>query len=123
MTKKSEYSGQVIGCDLAPEIQLNLNVRGLSPSATVAINELSNRLIKEGREIFKLGLGQSPFPVPDIIVEALKNNAHKKDYLPVKGLLELREAVAEHHHRVFGIECTADDVLVGPGSKELMFIL
>ena len=58
MTKKIEYSGQVIGCDLAPEIQLNLNVRGLSPSATVAINELSNRLIKEGREIFKLGLGQ-----------------------------------------------------------------
>ncbi len=53
--KKIEYSGQVIGCDLAPEIQLNLNVRGLSPSATVAINELSDRLIKEGREIFKLG--------------------------------------------------------------------
>ena len=79
MTKRIEYSGQVIGCDLAPEIQLNLNVRGLSPSATVAINELSNRLIKEGREIFKLGLGQSPFPVPDIIVEALKSNAHKKD--------------------------------------------
>ena len=52
------------------------------PSATVAINEPSNRLIKEGREIFKLGLGQSPFPVPDIIVEALKSNAHKKDYLP-----------------------------------------
>jgi len=123
MTKKSEHAGREIGCDLAPEMQLNLNVRGLSPSATVAINERSDRLIKEGREIFKLGLGQSPFPVPDIIVETLKNNAFQKDYLPVRGLLELREAVAEHHCRVFGIDCTADDVLVGPGSKELMFIL
>jgi len=123
MTKKSEYPGQVLGCDLAPEIQLNLNVRGLSPSATVAINERSDQLRKEGREIFKLGLGQSPFPVPDIIVEELKKNAFQKDYLAVKGLFELRKAVAEHHHRTFGIECTPEDVLVGPGSKELMFIL
>jgi aspartate aminotransferase len=123
MTRKSEYSGQTIGCDLAPEIQLNLNVRGLSPSATVAINERSDQLMKEGRKIFKLGLGQSPFPVPDIIVEALQANAFQKMYLPVKGLLELREAVTEHHRRTFNIKCTADDVLVGPGSKELMFIL
>jgi len=42
--------------------------------------------------------------VPDIIVEALKNNAFQKDYLPVRGLLELREAVAKHHCRVFGID-------------------
>ncbi|MBT7697712.1 MAG: aminotransferase class I/II-fold pyridoxal phosphate-dependent enzyme [Desulfobacterales bacterium] len=123
MTIKPEYIGQTIGCDQAPEIQLNLNVRGLSPSATVAINERSDQLIKEGREIFKLGLGQSPFPVPDIIVEELKKNAFRKEYLPVRGLLELRKTVAEHHRRTFGIECTAEDVLVGPGSKELMFIL
>jgi aspartate aminotransferase len=38
-------------------------------------------------------------------------------------LLELRETIAEHHSRTFGIDCTADEVLVGPGSKELMFLL
>lgn len=26
-------------------------------------------------------------------------------------------------HRIFGIDCTENDVLIGPGSKELMFIL
>jgi aspartate aminotransferase len=106
-----------------PEVQLNLNVRGLPPSATVTINEISDRLLGEGRKIFKMGLGQSPFPVPEPVVESLRANAHQKDYLPVRGLPALREAVARHHQREFGIECSPEEVLVGPGSKELMFIL
>ena len=31
--------------------------------------------------------------------------------------------MARHHCRTFGISATAEDVLVGPGSKELMFLL
>ena len=61
------------------QINLNLNVRGLNPSATLAINEKSNKLIHCGREIYKLGLGQSPFPVPEEVVESLRQNAHQKD--------------------------------------------
>jgi aspartate aminotransferase len=104
-------------------VHLNLNVRGLKSSATLAINELSNRLRAEGRTIHKLGLGQSPFPVPTPVIESLKANAFQKDYLPVKGLRDLREAVAAYHRRRHGTECTSDDVLIGPGSKELMFLL
>ncbi len=105
------------------DVHLNLNVRGMKPSATVALNEHSDRLLAEGRKIFKLGLGQSPFPVPRPVVEELKTNAHQKQYLPVKGLRELRDSVAEYHRKAEGIACAGDDVLVGPGSKELMFLL
>ena len=106
-----------------PDIHLNLNVRGLEQSPTVAINELSNKLIREGKQIFKLGLGQSPFPVPTPIVEELQANAHQKDYLPVKGLEGLRVAVADYYRRTQDIEYSPSDIIVGPGSKELMFIL
>lgn len=106
-----------------PDVHLNLNIRGLGPSATLAVNERSRKLRSEGRRVGLLGLGQSPFPVPEPVVEALRRNAHQKDYLPVQGLPELREAVAAHHRRQFGIETSAEDVLVGPGSKELMFLL
>jgi len=123
MSHKADNSKNAMGCDLAPNIQLNLNARGLSPSATIAINERSNQLMKQGLEVHKMGLGQSPFPVPEIIVDELKRNAFQKDYLPVKGLPELRHAVAEHHNRTFKIDCTGEDVLIGPGSKELMFLL
>ena len=106
-----------------PQVNLNLNVRGMPASATVAINEHSNELIAAGREVFKLGLGQSPFPVAEPVVEALRQHAHEKDYLPVKGLGRLRSAVAAYHERRDGLERAGEDVLIGPGSKELMFLL
>ena len=49
----------------------------LKPSATLAINEESNRLKKNGKKVYKFGFGQSPFPVPESIVAALKNSANK----------------------------------------------
>ncbi|MBX3474758.1 MAG: aminotransferase class I/II-fold pyridoxal phosphate-dependent enzyme [Planctomycetes bacterium] len=107
----------------APSVQINLNIRGLKPSPTVAINERSNEMLAQGREVFKLGLGQSPFPVPEPVVAELRANAHQKDYLPVKGLRALREAVADYHRRLHGVATTGDDVLIAPGSKELMFLL
>ncbi|MBW2462582.1 MAG: aminotransferase class I/II-fold pyridoxal phosphate-dependent enzyme, partial [Deltaproteobacteria bacterium] len=106
-----------------PVSSLNLNIRGMGHSATVAINERSNQLRREGRTVHKLGLGQSPFPVPERVVESLRQNAHVKDYLPVAGLQELRDAVAAYTERTAGVSREGDDVLVGPGSKELMFLL
>lgn len=104
-------------------INLNLNVRGLPQSATLAINEKSNQLKKQGKMIYRLGLGQSPFPVPQQVVDSLKNNAHQKDYLPVKGLPELRNAVADYYCRKTRVCFNGEDVMIGPGSKELMFLL
>ena len=104
-------------------VHLNLNVRGLGASATLAINERCDELRLQGRTVYKLGLGQSPFPVPAPVVEALQANAFQKNYLPVKGLAELRTAVAAYHCRRQEMECIADNVLIGPGSKELMFLL
>lgn len=105
------------------DISLNLNIRGTPLSATLLINEISNKLIREGRKVYKLGLGQSPFPVPQMVVDELKVNAHQKNYLPVKGLYELRTAVADYHSRRNNIRRNAENVMIGPGSKELMFLL
>ncbi len=104
------------------QVSLNLNVRGMGLSATLAINERSLQLRDQGRTVYRMGLGQSPFPVPNSIVEALRLNAPEKDYLNVKGLAALREAVAEFHRKHDQIEAHADGVIIGPGSKELMFL-
>lgn len=104
-------------------IQLNLNVRGLGDSATLAINQTSARLAAEGKQVYRLGLGQSPFPVPPAVVAALQKHAAEKDYLPVRGLYALRQAVADYHRRTQHLDFTAENILVGPGTKELMFLL
>ena len=105
------------------DLSLNLNVRGMPLSATLHINELSNKLKQQGKKVYKFGLGQSPFPVPKPVVEELRANAFQKDYLEVKGLKPLREAVADYHSRRNDIQRSAEHVLIGPGSKELMFLL
>ncbi len=109
--------------NLRKHVSLNINVRGINQSATLAINERCKGLKAEGQMVFNLGLGQSPFPVPTSVVNALKLYAHEKDYLPVKGLASLREAVASFHKKKDGVEANPEFVLVGPGSKELMFLL
>lgn len=105
------------------EVHLNLNVRGLPLSPTLAINELSRTLLKEGKNVYKLGLGQSPFPVPEQVVQALRDNAGQKDYLSVNGLEELRQSIALYFHHKHRLHFNWKNILVGPGSKELMFLL
>ncbi len=102
---------------------LDPRIIGLGKSATLAIQARSASLREAGRKVYRLGLGQSPFPVPSTVVDALRANAAEKDYLPVEGLRALREAIAEYHRRRNDGITTTDDVIVGPGSKELMFLL
>ena len=95
--------------------------RNTEPSSTLRINEISNKLLDEGKNVYKFGLGQSPFPVPEILIETLKKNAHQKDYLNVSGLLKLREVVAKYHSKKNLYNYSEDNVIIGPGSKELIF--
>ncbi len=95
----------------------------LRPSATLAINEKCLELKAQGRDIYHFGFGQSPFPVPQILVEALQRHAHRKEYLPVRGLMSLREQVARFHQARDGQEHSPERILIGPGSKELIFLV
>ena len=74
-------------------------IKNLDLSATLKINEISKNLEKEGKEIIKFGFGQSPFQVPDKVVEELKKNAYQKSYLPILGLDELRESIANYESK------------------------
>ena len=72
------------------------NILKLKESATLAINERSKELIKSGKKIYRFGFGQSPFQIPENIVDALKSNAHRKEYLPIQGLPQLREKISKY---------------------------
>ena len=98
-------------------------IKNLNPSSTLLINETSNKLEKEGKEIFKFGFGQSPFKVPTDIVEELKKNAHQNKYLPMQGLSELRDVIAKFISKRKNYNYLSSNIIIGPGSKELMFLL
>ncbi|MDI4636002.1 MULTISPECIES: pyridoxal phosphate-dependent aminotransferase [Halomonadaceae] len=92
-------------------------------SDTLLINEQTRLREAGGERIVKFGFGQSPFPVFTPAVEALAAHAADKAYLPVQGLAEAREAVAAFHREVDGVDWQAEEMLLAPGSKLLLFAL
>ena len=99
------------------------NIRDLKPSATLAINEKAKTLSLKGKKIYNFGFGQSPFPIPEKIVLALKENASKKDYLPMQGLNKLRKAISESLFKKTGLHYDKDNIIITPGSKEAMLLM
>ena len=98
-------------------------VKNLKPSSTLKINELCKDLESQGKEIFKFGFGQSPFKVPEDVISELKKNAYHNKYLPMQGLPELRSAIAKFESKKKQKKYDAANIIIGPGSKELMFLL
>ena len=98
-------------------------IKNLKPSSTLRMNEISNKLELKGKKIYRFGFGQSPFQVPDDVVNELKNNAHQNKYLSMQGLNELRTAISKYSSNKYSQNYKPENIIVGPGTKELMFLL
>ena len=72
---------------------------------------------------YGFAFGQSPFPVPKPVQDALINNASKGAYAAISGIPELRNAISKYNKHYFGMDITPDRIYVGPGTKELLFNL
>ena len=103
--------------------KIKKSILKLKESSTLVINEKSKELIKQGKKVYQFGFGQSPFPVPEKIVETLKNHAHRKEYLPVQGLPKLREGISKYLEKKTGNKYPKDNILITPGSKEAMLLI
>ena len=99
------------------------NISFIRPSSTLEINEKTKELLSKGKKVYQFGFGQSPFPVPEKIVNTLKDNAHKKDYLPIQGLPELRKHISNYLLRKTGVDYPKENILITPGSKEAMLLM
>lgn len=80
----------------------------------------------QGKNIIHLEIGEPDFDTPKNIIEAAKNALDKgfTHYGPSAGLLDVREAIAKTVMAERpGFTCTADEVVVTPGGKPIMFFL
>lgn len=92
-------------------------------SPTLAANEKVQALRAAGRHVFHMGFGQAPFPVHPRLCEALRQHVGKQEYLSVAGLPELCETVLEHQAALTGLDASQFDVIIGPGSKLILYAL
>ena len=101
-----------------------LSQRGNSPvstSPTLAINEMVQSMWDEGQHVFHLAFGESRMPLHPKLLNSLGKYIEEKSYLASTGLPELREAVATFHQRHWNLPIDANQVIIGPGSKSLLF--
>ena len=82
----------------------------------------ARRLEAEGKHIVHLEIGEPDFATPDNIVEAgisAMQNGYTH-YTPAAGILEARQAVAGFVTRMLNIEVDAGEVVLVPGSKNVL---
>lgn len=102
-------------------ISFNPAFTGLVPSSTLFVNETVNRLWQQGEQVFHMGFGESRFDVHPSLQSALATNTNKKSYLPARGLPQLLDAVASYYSSKLDQPFSNSQVLIGPGSKALIY--
>ena len=108
---------------LKREDLIRSDLSGYAPASNLMLNEKIKELIASGKTVYHLAFGQSPFPIMDMARSSLAQNADQTAYLPVVGILELRKAICEFHREFDGLDVHPENVVVGPGTKELIFLL
>jgi aspartate/methionine/tyrosine aminotransferase len=82
----------------------------------------ARRLEATGRDIVHLEIGEPDFATPDNIVEAAVSALQSgyTHYTPAGGILEARQAVAGFVHKRLGVEVDPTEVVLVPGSKNIL---
>lgn len=93
------------------------------PSASMAASQAAKALRATGIDVIDLGLGEPDFPTPAHVSEAAYKAALAGEtlYTAAGGTPALRKAVAEKFRRENGLDCTADDIVVANGAKQIIF--
>ena len=95
----------------------------IQPSATIVATEKAKALMRAGREIIFLSVGEPDFDTPDHIKDAAKAAIDRGEtkYTATAGILPLREAIAAKFRRDNNLDYGSDQVIVGTGGKNIIF--
>jgi aspartate/methionine/tyrosine aminotransferase len=76
----------------------------------------------QGHEVIHLEIGEPDFATPDNIIDAAVNamRGGATHYTPASGIPEVREATAAHVTRETGVTTAAENIVITPGSKNIL---
>ena len=97
----------------------------VTPFLAMEILERAKELEAGGRDIVYLCVGEPDFPSPAVACEAAIRAIREggTTYTHSLGLPELREAIAEHYARRYGVAVDPGRIIVSSGTSPLMFLL
>lgn len=104
-------------------MQLSKRIQKLSPSATLRVDLLAKNLQANGRDIINLSLGEPDFDTPEEVKKEAIDAINKgfTHYTATAGIKELKCAIANKFLKENKINYECDQIVVGVGSKQLLF--
>lgn len=98
---------------------LSARAAAVAPFHAMSLLARAREMEAAGRRVIHMEIGEPDFPTPDPIVAAGRRalEGGMTRYTPARGLPELREAIAGHYSRRFGVGVDPERVLVTPGAS------
>ncbi len=105
---------------------VSTKAQAIPPFIVMDVLERAQQMERAGQyDIIHLEVGEPDFATPPCIIEAatraLRND--KTHYTHSLGLLELREAIAEHYWTTYGVTVSPEQILVTSGTSPAMLLL
>jgi len=97
------------------------HVIGLKPSGIRKFFDI----VATMKDVVSLGIGEPDFTTPEPIIEAGIRSLHQGEthYTSNAGLIELRQAVVEHLHRLYGVTYDPkEEVVITVGVSEALYL-
>ncbi len=97
----------------------------VTPFLAMEVLERAKELEAGGRDVVYLCVGEPDFPTPAVACEAAVRAIREGDtkYTHSLGLPELREAIAGHYHRRYGVQVDPGRIIVSSGTSPLLLLL
>ncbi|MDD1678223.1 MAG: pyridoxal phosphate-dependent aminotransferase [Methanomicrobiales archaeon] len=102
---------------------LSEKVAAIAPSATMDIADREKKLVREGKDVISLSIGEPDFDTPAHIKDACcaalgRGETH---YAPSSGIPELTRAIADKYRFENHVECTPEQVIATCGAKHAIY--
>lgn len=103
--------------------QISDRVLSIEESKSVALASVVQRLRSEGKTIIGLNVGEPELPTPKVVIEATKKalDEGQTRYSLVPGIVTLREKIAERSQKKLAFDVKPENIIVGSGSKNVIF--
>ena len=100
-------------------------IQAIEPFLAVEVAERAQELERSGADIVHLEYGEPDFEAPAVVRAALEKAVRdgRTRYTHSLGILPLREAIAEHYRKTYGVTVSPDQILVTAGTSPAMLLL
>src|ERR1700690_3619446 len=105
------------------ELRLASRMSRLGTETAFEVLNRARALEKQGKDVVHLEIGDPAFAPPPNVIQAAVDALHKgwTHYGPAAGLPELRQTIADYVSRTRKVPVSADEVVVVPGGKPIIF--